>query len=133
MILVDTSVLIGYFKGAPGLPYKKFDNIIENNIPFGINNVIYQEVLQGSRTEKEFDTLKEYLRTVLFYDVRDGNHSYEEAAYMYYKCRKAGVTVRSSVDLIIARTAIENNLYLLHDDNDFIHIAKVIKDLRLYK
>ncbi|WP_439647421.1 type II toxin-antitoxin system VapC family toxin [Brucepastera parasyntrophica] len=115
------------------MPYKKFDNIIENNIPFGINNVIYQEVLQGSRTEKEFDTLKEYLRTVLFYDVRDGNHSYEEAAYMYYKCRKAGVTVRSSVDLIIARTAIENNLYLLHDDNDFIHIAKVIKDLRLYK
>ena len=47
MILVDTSVLIGYFKGATDKPYKQFDDIIENNVPFGINNVIYQEVLQG--------------------------------------------------------------------------------------
>ena len=133
MILVDTSVLIGYFKGTAGLPYKKFDEIIENNIPFGINNVIYQEVLQGSKTEKEFNQLKEYLQTVSFYDVHNGIQSFEEAAFKYYRCRKVGVTVRSSIDLIIAQTAIENNLYLLHNDNDFINIAKVFKELRLYR
>ncbi|QQO10389.1 type II toxin-antitoxin system VapC family toxin [Breznakiella homolactica] len=133
MILVDTSVLIGYFKGAVGKAYQQFDEIIENNVPFGINNVIYQEILQGSKTEKEFDELKEYLQTVLFYDIHNGNHSYEKAAFMYFKCRKAGVTVRSSIDLIIAQTAIENNLYLLHSDNDFVNISKVIKELRLYK
>ncbi len=133
MILVDTSVLIGYLKGTPGLLYDKFDEIIENNIPYGINNVIYQEVLQGSKTETEFNQLKEYLETVIFYDVYNGIQSYEEAAFKYFKCRKAGITVRSSMDLIIVQTAIENNLFLLHNDNDFINISKVVKELKLYK
>ncbi len=133
MILADTSIIIGYLKGASGLPYKKFDDILENNIPFGISNVMYQEVLQGAKTEKEFNQLKEYLQTITFYDVREGMRSYEEAALKYVKCRKAGITIRSSIDLIIVQTAIENNLYLLHNDNDFINISKVIKELKLYK
>jgi predicted nucleic acid-binding protein len=133
MILVDTSVLIGYFKGAKGFPFETFDNIVENNIPFGICNVVYQELLQGSKTEKEFHQLKEYLQSIPFYDVQKGTQSYEEAALNYFLCRKAGITVRSSIDLIIAQTAIENNLYLLHNDNDFSHISKVIKKLKLYK
>ena len=37
------------------------------------------------------------------------------------------------IDLLIAETAIENDLYLLHDDNDFINMAKVIKELKLYE
>jgi predicted nucleic acid-binding protein len=61
MILVDTSVLIGYFKGLHDPAYNALDEIIDNKIPFGINNFIYQEVLQGTRTKKEFDQLKEYL------------------------------------------------------------------------
>ncbi|HCC36199.1 MAG TPA: VapC toxin family PIN domain ribonuclease [Treponema sp.] len=133
MILVDTSIIIGYLKGASGPSYKKFDAILEKNIPFGISGIIYQEVLQGSKTEKEFNQLKEYLQTVTFYDLRKGIQSYEEAAFKYFTCRKAGITVRSSIDLIIVQIAIENNLYLLHNDNDFINISKVIKELRLYK
>jgi len=43
MILVDTSILIGYFKGTKGNPYDKFDSIIDQNIPIGICNQIYQE------------------------------------------------------------------------------------------
>jgi predicted nucleic acid-binding protein len=133
MILVDTSVLIGYFKGESGIAYDTFDGIIENGIPFGISNNIYQEVLQGSRTEKEFNQLKEYLQTIPFYGMKKGTQSYEESAFKYYTCRKAGITIRSSIDLMIAQIAIENNLFLLHNDNDFIHIAKVIKELKLYK
>ncbi|MDR0865617.1 MAG: PIN domain nuclease [Candidatus Symbiothrix sp.] len=133
MILVDTSILIGYFKGLSGLPYDKLDEIIDNQIPFGINNHIYQEVLQGAKTEKEFNQLKEYLDVLPFYDLHNGRKSYENAALMYVKCRKLGVTVRSTVDLIIAQTAIEHNLYLLHNDNDYTNIAKVIKELKLYK
>jgi predicted nucleic acid-binding protein len=133
MILADTSVLIGYFKGSSGLVYDTFDTIIENNIPFGICSVIYLELLQGSKTEKEFNQLKEYLQTIPFYHMKKGTQSYEESAFKYFTCRKAGVTIRSSIDLIIAQIAIENNLYLLHDDNDFIHISKVIKELKLYK
>jgi predicted nucleic acid-binding protein len=131
MILVDTSILIGYFKGIKGNPYDKLDHLIDHNIPIGISNVIYQEVLQGAKNEKEFDILKEYLDAMDFYDLRYGKKSYENAARMYYKCRKAGVTPRSTIDLIIAQTAIENNFLLYQHDNDFVQIAKVNPDLKL--
>jgi len=131
MILIDTSILIGYFKGTKGEPYNRLDGFIEQNIPLGICNQVYQEVLQGSKDEKEFVLLNEYLNTLDFYDLRYGKKSYENAAWMYYKCRKAGITPRSTIDLIIAQTAIDNNLLLFHNDNDFIQISQVIPDLKL--
>jgi len=131
MILVDTSVLIGYLKGMTGLPYSYLDVMIENNIPFGICNYVYQELLQGSKTDKEFKQLKEYLDDLLFYDLLNGRKFHEDAASMYVKCRKAGITIRSSIDMIVAQIAIENQLYLLHNDVDYINMAKVIKELKL--
>lgn len=117
MILVDSSILIGYFKGLKGDPYDKLDTFIENEIPFGISNHIYQEVLQGSKNEKEFKLLREYLDTVDVYDLLYGKKSYEHAALMYYKCRKAGITPRSTIDMIIAQTAVQ--------------ISKIIRELKL--
>ncbi len=131
MILVDTSVLIGYLKGKRGISYDYLESIINNNIPFGICNYVYQELLQGVKDDKEFKQLKEYLDDLTFYDLLNGRKSYENAALMYMKCRKAGITIRSTVDMIIAQTAIENQLYLLHNDTDYINIAKVIKGLKL--
>ena len=131
MILVDTSILIGYFKGLKEEPYEKFDNIIDQNIHFGICNYVYQEVLQGAKDNTEFNLLKEYLNTMYFYDVRFGKKSYENAALLYFKCRKAGITPRSTIDLIIVQIAIDNNLSLFHNDKDFVQIAKVTNDLKL--
>ena len=132
MILVDTSVLIGYLKNTEGSPYEKMDYIIDADIPYGICNYIYQELLQGSRNEQEFGLLSEYLDTLPFYDLRHGKRSFENAASMYIKCRKKGITIRSTLDLIIAEIAIENDLYLLHDDMDFTNIAKADKNLKIY-
>src|SRR5690554_5502304 len=114
MILVDSSILIGYFKGIKDDLYDKLDTFIESEIPFGICNHIYQEVLQGAKNEKEFRLLKDYLNTMDVYDVRYGKKSYEEAALMHFKCRKAGITPRSTIDMIIAQIAIDNNLILFH-------------------
>ena len=50
---------------------------------------------------------------------------------MYYECRKAGITPRSTIDLIIAQTAIDNNLLLFHNDKDFVQIFQVNSDLKL--
>ena len=132
MILVDTSVFIGYLKKQTGIPYKKMDYIIDNDIPFGICNYIYQELLQGTRNEKEYKLLKEYLNTIPFYDLRYGKQSFENAALTYSNCRKNGMTIRSTLDMIIAEIAIENNLYLLHDDADFTRISRVNKKLMIY-
>jgi len=132
MILVDTSVLIGYFKGSKGTPYDKMNYLIDNEIPFGICHYVYQELLQGALNEKEFNLLKDYLDSIPFYDLRYGKESFENAALMYMNCRKKGVTVRSTMDLLIAEIAIENDLYLFHNDNDYTNIAKVYKNLKIY-
>ena len=57
MVLVDTSVLINYFKGRETKGIKFLDNLIKSEEPFCINEFIYQEILQGSKDEKEFSTL----------------------------------------------------------------------------
>ena len=132
MILVDTSVLIGYLKKLDGTPYQKMDYIIDNDIPYGICNYVYQELLQGCRDEKEYKLLKEYLDTLPFYDLRYGKQSFENSALLYINCRKNGITINSTLDLIIAEIAIENSLYLLHNDIDFTNISKVNKDLKIY-
>ncbi|KAA0257652.1 PIN domain nuclease [Deferribacter autotrophicus] len=132
MVLVDTSVLINYFKGKSNEKTEKFETIIQNKIPFGINNFIYQELLQGAASEKEFNLLKEYLSSQRFYELKYGRKSFENAAKIYFRCRKRGITVRSTIDLLIVETALENDLYLLHNDKDFSYIASVISELKEY-
>jgi len=132
MILVDTSVLIGYFKGAKDTSCVKMDYIIDNALPYGICYYVYQELLQGSANEREYNLLKDFLSALPFYDLRYGKESFENAAFMYMNCKKKGITIRSTIDLIIAEIAIENNLYLFHNDRDFTNISKIYTNLKIY-
>ena len=132
MILADTSVLIGYFKGLQGSLYEKLDYIIDAGIPFGICDYVYLELLQGARDAREYAKLQEYLSTLPFYGLRHGKQSFEKAAVLYTSCRKKGITIRSTLDVLIAEVAIENDLYLLHDDIDFVNLAKVCGQLKTF-
>ena len=102
-------------------------------MPYGINTFIYQEILRGAKRNKEYNILKEYFETIPLYHLKYGKESYEQAALINIRCRQKGITIRSTIDLLIVETTIENDLYLLHDDNDFINMAKVIKELKLYE
>jgi len=126
VILVDTSVLIDFFKGAKTEGSRKFESVLQRGIPFGINSFILQEVLQGAASEKEFSLLKKYLSTQRFYDLKDPVDSFINAARLYMACRKKGITIRSTIDCLIAETALEHDLLLLHSDNDYNAMAKVI-------
>ena len=132
MVLIDTSVLIPILKDVRTAETEKFEEIVDKGIPYGICNYVYQELLQGVRTENQFEILKDYLDTQRFYDIRDGRESYANAAKMFYKCQKAGITIRKGVDLIIAQIAVENNLRLLHNDKDFTQLMTVEKRLKPY-
>ena len=132
MILVDTSVLIDFLRGSSKPETDRLNEIIKQEIPYGINNYIYQEILQGAATEKDFKTLKTYLSTQRFYQLHQGIKSHESAALLYFRCRKKGLTVRSTIDFLIVQTAIENNLMLFHNDADFTSMAKIIKELKIY-
>jgi len=127
MILVDTSVLIDFFKGVKNSAVNKFRSVLTQKIPFGINSFIYQEVLQGAKTEKEYHMLKTYLISQHFFYPKDPVDSFTRAARIYFDCRKNGITIRSTIDCIIAQTAIEHKLHLLHNDSDFEAMTRVIK------
>ena len=126
MILVDTSVLIDFFKGTKNKESRKFESILRMNIPFGISSFIFQEILQGAVSEKEYDLLKNYLATQRFYNPTDSLESFDKAARIYMDCRKKGITIRSTIACIIAVTALEHDLLLLHNDKGYVLMQKVI-------
>ena len=128
MILVDTSVLMSFLKDQKNQTTAQFDYILDKKIPYGITTFIYQEILQEAKTDKEYRLLKEYFETIPLYYLKYGKESYEQAALLNIRCKQKGIIIRSTIKLLIAETAIENNLYLLHNDNDFINIAAVIKE-----
>jgi hypothetical protein len=125
MILIDTSVLIDFFRGSKNKESIKFESVLQKKIPFGISSLIFQEVLQGASSEKEYNLLKKYLSTQRFYNPKDIVESYAKAAKLYLNCRKKGITIRSTIDCIIAITALEHDLFLLHNNDDFKSIQRV--------
>ncbi|MBE3113837.1 MAG: PIN domain nuclease [Actinobacteria bacterium] len=126
MVLVDTSVLIDYLIGNENEKIEKFNEILNLDIPFGINFYIYQELLQGTKTEKDFNLLKRYMNSQRFFYLKNGKDSYAKAAKIYFDCKKKGLNISSTIDCIIAQICIENNLYLLHNDKDFEMMSQVI-------
>lgn len=132
MVLIDTSVLINYLKNKEDKYTNALNILIENNYPIGINNLIYQEILQGAKSDKEYEILKSYLSQFHFYELK-GKSSYEEAAKLNIRCRQNGVTIRSTVDLLIAQTSIENEIMLLADDSDYENMSRIIPELKLFE
>jgi hypothetical protein len=132
MVLVDTSVLIDYLRGTETAAAGRFQRILDAMVPFGISPLTYLEVLQGTKTEKDYTTVKSYLETHRFYDLLDEKESYAAAARIYFNCRKKGITINSTVDCLIAQTAIEHDLELLHNDADFDRMRKVAP-LKIYE
>ena len=132
MVLVDTSVLIDYLGTVENSGTRAFQSILDSGIAYGITSFTYMEILQGVRTEREFEQVKRYLDTQKFYGFRDEKASFAEAARIYFLCRKRGITISSTIDCLIARAAIENDIFLLHNDKDFDSIAKVVK-LKIFR
>jgi predicted nucleic acid-binding protein len=123
--------LIDYLGGRETEITGRFAEILNLGHEVGLTSVVYQEVVQGVSSREEFDRTSEYLGSLRFYHPQDPVESYTEAARMYFDCRRAGVTIRSAMNCLIARIAIENGLLLLHDDRDFEKMAGVVPDLDL--
>jgi len=124
LILIDTSAFIEFLNHT-GSPFdKELEHLITNEEDLAIADVTITEILQGIKDDKEFNEIKKSLLAFPVYSFK-GVDSYIAAAELYRKCRKKGLTVRSTIDLLIAQIALEHNLILLHNDDDFESIAKV--------
>jgi predicted nucleic acid-binding protein len=125
VILVDTSVLIDLFKGRENRATLRLRQLVEGSEPFYLAPPIVREVLQAARDEAEWRRLRAYLVSQMLVDVADRLATEVAAARIFFECRRAGHTVRSAADCLIAQIAIENDLALLHNDRDFEAIRKV--------
>ena len=130
MILVDTSVWIGYLRGDERPAVARLEALLDRGAPVAVTSIVAQELLQGVATPEAFERLERYLASQRRVEPSDAWHGAVEAARIFGACRAAGFTVRSTLDCLIARIAIEHGIPLLHDDRDFEAIARVAPELR---
>jgi hypothetical protein len=132
VILIDTSVLIDFLKDRGNRETERLDSAIAAGVPFGLTEMIYQEVLQGARTAADERQLRAYLDTQTIWRPLRGLDSYADAALLFARCRARGTPVGGTVDCLIAQIAIENHLSLLHRDGDFDRMARVDRRLKMW-
>ena len=130
MILVDSSVWIPFFSNGKGGVVSTLEGLIEDEEDVYLSEYILTEVLQGFREDREYEAARRCPLRLPITRLRNTD-SYLEAAQIYRRCRKQGVTIRKTADCLIACTAMENDLYLLHQDSDFDRIALVCP-LKIY-
>ena len=117
MILVDSSVWINYFNGISTWQTDLLDHYLSNTLII-IGDLILTEVLRGFRSNTDFETAKNFLGALQFQQIGGYNVAIQ-SANNYRILRKSGVTVRKTIDIIIATFCIIEGLTLLHDDRDF--------------
>ena len=122
MILIDTSVWIDYFNGTDNQYTDALDKALEQGIA-ATGDIIYLEVLQGFRQEKDFNQAKKALKTLDTYTLL-GPEMPDKCAEQYRQLRKKGITVRKTIDVIIATFCIEHKMPLLYLDKDFHPFVK---------
>ena len=117
MILVDSSVWVDYFRGKLTAQTQKLEDLLDVQ-ELGIGDLMLTEVLQGCRIDKEFNEVRRQLAR-LDLVVLGGHDVAVEAAQNYRKLRALGVTVRGTIDVVIATRCIVSGHELLHSDRDF--------------
>jgi predicted nucleic acid-binding protein len=119
MILVDSSVWIGLFRGDNNPQTHKILSILENgDAELAIADIILLEVLQGFCFEKQAKAALQPISGLPCFNL-GGKVLAISAAGNYRRLRQKGITVRSTIDCLIATFCVENDIPLLHNDRDF--------------
>lgn len=121
MVLVDTSVWIEVFRKPVRIAVVRlldFNDVV-TCLP------VMQEVLQGFRDERAFEVARQAMHALPVVDSPMPAAVFDRAIDLYRAARRAGLTVRSGVDCLIAASAIRHGLEVLHHDRDFDTIARV--------
>lgn len=121
MILVDSSVWIDYFRDADTPQVALLDGYF-GDARVAVGDLIAAEVLQGIRDEREFKWVRETLAAFEHVDLV-GYDLAVRAAENYRLLRDRGVTIRKTIDTLIATYCIAHGLTLLHADRDFVPFA----------
>jgi predicted nucleic acid-binding protein len=128
-MLVDTSILIPIFRDKSGSRRDRFRRFLRGR-DFSISRFTQLELLQGCRSEEQWETFNDYLEVQNYLEMSP--ETWSDAARIYFELKRKGLTVRSILDCCIAQIAIDRRVPLVHNDNDFEAIAQVRK-IRLHR
>jgi hypothetical protein len=122
MVLVDTTVWVDFFLANSHPHVEALEKLIAEREDICLCGVILTEILQGIRDDAEFKKTRDLLANLVFLPM--SYSVYLSSAEIYRALRRKGITIRKSVDCMIAAVAIEHKIPLLHNDKDFIPIEK---------
>lgn len=117
MLVVDSTVWIEYFNGLANPQTDYLHNILDKT-PILIGDLILAEVLQGFRQDPDFEKARRTMGRFLRVNMVSPSLALQSARN-YRLLRQKGITVRKTIDSLIATYCIENDHELLHNDNDF--------------
>ena len=122
MIVVDTSVWIDVLGGRRTRQARRCVELIEGGDPVALTDVIFTEILQGLRSDDEARVVERHLRAFPVLRL-EGLGDFALAASLYRTARREGVTIRNTLDCLIAAPCVRTGAPLLHSDADFDRLA----------
>ncbi len=117
MILVDSSVWIDYFRASRSPQTDMLDKLLTQKA-VGVGDLMVVEVLQGTGSDRDFSAILSLLERVTLITISDHDIAVI-AARNYRTLRAKGITVRKTIDTLIATRCIIDDIALLHSDRDF--------------
>lgn len=131
MIVVDTSVWIDVLNGMDSPPAATCIRLIELGEPIALTDIVFTEILQGLRDDDEAATVEAHLRAFPILKLQ-ALEDFSLAAELYRTARRSGVTIRKTLDCLIAVPCVRAAAPLLHADADFDRLASCTP-LRIYE
>jgi predicted nucleic acid-binding protein len=122
VILVDSSVWIDHFRGRSTPQSERLFALLGTE-PLAIGDLMLTEVLRGFADDRDFARAKKLLTALNVIDL-GGRDVAVKAANNFRKLRALGVSIRKTLDTVIATRCIESGYALLHSDRDFDPFVK---------
>jgi predicted nucleic acid-binding protein len=130
VIVVDTSVWIDVLNDVDSPRASRCTELLEDGAPLALTDVIFTEILQGFRNERDARRVEKHFRAFPVLRLEDLD-DFALAAELYRKARRAGVTIRKTLDCLIAAPCVRNGAPILHADEDFDRLASCT-DLEIF-
>lgn len=122
MIVVDTSVWIDVLNEVESPGAERCVELLQDGAPLALTDVVFTEILQGLRDEREARLVESHLRAFPILRL-EGLEDFALAAELYRAARREGVTIRKTLDCLIAAPCVRDGVPLLHADDDFDRLA----------
>ncbi|HEY5043795.1 MAG TPA: PIN domain-containing protein [Verrucomicrobiae bacterium] len=116
-VLVDSTIWIDFFAARKTNQTDKLKQSVRDGHQICVCGCIWLEVLQGVRQEKEYLAIKQQFENLIYLD--DDRSTFELGATIYRELRRAGVTIRNSIDCLIAATVVQHSVNFLENDRDY--------------